>query len=249
MTPDHEEPLTFNWPGHGQVSLALPGFIILSILIHAVTFLVFRIVYPVSASILPPPAQVALVTPSSDTARSFLRWLETQDATALTRTGELMPVSLLDLAYRPSYAGRLTRPVVVGEHQDGIAYPPVRNPLALLRADGPAQSAQQEKITAPRTTALFSGGLAGRTLKEQPSAEWQTRAESALAAARFLVCANARGEVRGVFLQSSSGNAAMDRQAAEHLGRLSFAPADAPFTWGFATFHWGGDAFKAAPKP
>jgi hypothetical protein len=249
MTPDYEEPLTFNWPGHGHVSLALPGFIILSLLIHAATFLVFSVVYTASASIMPPPAQITLVTPTSDAARSFLRWLGTQDPTDLTRTSDLMPLSLLDLPYHPSYAGRQTQPVMAVEHQDGIMYPPVKTPLALIRDTAPAQAVHEKKIAVPSTTVLFSGGLAGRALKEQPVFDCKTRAESAPAVARFLVAVDARGEIRNAFLQASSGDSGMDRQAEARLARLSFVPADAPLTWGIATFHWGSDAFKTAPKP
>jgi hypothetical protein len=249
MKPGHEEPLIFNWPGHGHVSLALPGFIILSVILHAATFLVFRIVYPVSATILKPPAQLTLVTPANEAGRAFLRWLDTQDPTALTRTPEIMPPSLLDLPYRPSYADMQTQPVMVDEHRGGTVYPPVRSPLSLIGGSRQAAPALPEPATAPQTTVLFTGGLAHRGLNEHGAIKLQARTAAALAPARFLVCVNARGEIRNSFLQTSSGSSDIDREAAQQLAGLMFEPADAAFTWGFATFHWGADAFAPAAPP
>ena len=65
---------------------------------------------------------------------------------------------------------------------------------------------------------------------------------------RHLIGVTGRGEVRFVFLQNSSGNAALDDAAAAHLQTLVFAPGDSPITWATATVTWGDDAYAENPK-
>jgi hypothetical protein len=52
-----------------------------------------------------------------------------------------------------------------------------------------------------------------------------------------------KGEVRYTFLQTSSGDTAMDTEAARQLGTLTFAPAEAPVAWSVARIFWGDDAY------
>jgi hypothetical protein len=53
----------------------------------------------------------------------------------------------------------------------------------------------------------------------------------------------ANGEVRFVFLQSSSGNPALDQQAAAHLEDVVFAPDAAPIMWASAVVTWGDETY------
>ncbi|MEI9896044.1 MAG: hypothetical protein WDN28_19785 [Chthoniobacter sp.] len=57
-----------------------------------------------------------------------------------------------------------------------------------------------------------------------------------------------QGEVRFSLLQHSSGDQGLDDVAAAHLRDVAFVAAEAPMTWGFATFSWGGDAYGSASK-
>jgi TonB family protein len=84
-------------------------------------------------------------------------------------------------------------------------------------------------------------------------------------AAHFRVAVNANGEVRHCFLQSSSGDAALDEQARKFLALTRFSilhplpavalakegpsPILAALTWGTATVEWGNDIVPSSPNP
>jgi hypothetical protein len=75
--------------------------------------------------------------------------------------------------------------------------------------------------------------------------------------ARFLVAVNEKGEVRHCFLQTSSGDAALDEQARKYLALTRFpairnSPSSilASLTWGTATLEWGNDFMPtSSPSP
>jgi hypothetical protein len=247
MTPDQEEPLTFNWPGHGHVSLAFPGFIILSLLLHLAAFYVFRIVYPVSASILAPPATLTLVTPQTEGSGDFLRWLASRDLVGLSRTRDLTPPALLELPYHPTYEKSDAQPLPVKEHAQPVPYPPVRNPLGLSLHKKPDSLPGRKTVPGLRTVLTFSGALENRAPASAPPPA--IKGEATMEPVRFLIGADDRGKVQHAFLQVSSGNTRIDLQAEAHLKTLSLKPAAEPLAWGMVSFHWGVDALETAQLP
>ncbi|MGI8433070.1 MAG: hypothetical protein ACR2MW_12365, partial [Chthoniobacterales bacterium] len=65
--------------------MPLAAFLLGSLLLHALCFYLFQIVYPVTVSLLPPPARVNLITADTDEGRLLLRWVEAENS-ALTST-------------------------------------------------------------------------------------------------------------------------------------------------------------------
>src|SRR5205823_2536524 len=115
--------LTFHWPEMQPVSLALLGFIALSAIIHALSFYIFQLVYPPSARVNPPPAQVSVLTPGSPENDALLRWIEAEDPAWASKPQEILPPNLLDLPYTPSYAEVHADPKTVDKQSQTFVYP------------------------------------------------------------------------------------------------------------------------------
>ena len=72
----------------------------------ALCFYLFQVVYAPAISVLPPPAQVSLIAPTSEEARTFLTWLEAEDpalASQTQRSADARAFQLPKLAHLPSY--------------------------------------------------------------------------------------------------------------------------------------------------
>ncbi len=65
---------------------AIAGFLLASAALHALCFYLFQVVYPPAISLLPPPAQVSVIAPTSDDARAFLNWLDAEDPALASQT-------------------------------------------------------------------------------------------------------------------------------------------------------------------
>jgi hypothetical protein len=93
----------------------------------------------------------------------------------------------------------------------------------------------------------FSPELDSLITPQTPELKFSPSGREAPDAARFLVAVNEKGEVRYCFLQSSSGDAALDKQAQKYLALTRFpairnSPSSpASLTWGIATLEWGND--------
>lgn len=241
--------LTFHWPDERAVSFILPGFIALSFFAHAVSFYIFQITYPPSAHIVPPPAQVSLLAAGSPANDALLRWIEAEDPALITKTSEVTPAHILDVPYVPSFAEVRTQPQITADPTPSLAYPAALSPSALI-ASAVAEPAALETDTGPRPTLIhYSSSLAHRPITQSPLIAFHTSLTE-LHPTRFMIGVTDRGEVRYLFLQSSSGDKSIDEQAEAHLRQTEFAHADEPLVWGMAIFSWGADAFqKSAARP
>jgi hypothetical protein len=63
--------LLFHWERPRRRKLAIAGFLIASVALHGFCFLLFQIIYPPTISLLPPPARVSVIAPTSEEARTF----------------------------------------------------------------------------------------------------------------------------------------------------------------------------------
>ena len=95
----------------------------------------------------------------------------------------------------------------------------------------------------------FSPELDSLITPQTPELKFSASSREAPEAARFLIAVNEKGEVRYCFLQSSSGDAALDEQARKYLALTRFpairnspVPCVASLTWGIATLEWGNDS-------
>ena len=78
--------LLFRWERPRRRHFAIAGFLLASAALHALCFYLFQVVYPPAISLLPPPAQVSVIAPTSDEARTFLNWLDAEDPALASQT-------------------------------------------------------------------------------------------------------------------------------------------------------------------
>ena len=239
--------LTFDWPRREGFPFLLCGCLAASLGAHAATFFLFQVADPLGTSLPRSAPQVSVLTPSSPESIALLHWIDAQDPALVATAHSVTPPGLFAIAYRPSYA---PRPAPLGpvEQPVAIAFPPARDPLAIITSAATRPPAPPA-VSAPHpTTVIFSSALAARAPTPLPPPALKTRTAEPVEPTRHLIGVTDRGEVRFVFLQSSSGNPALDDQAAAHLQTLTFAASDAPITWTSATVVWGDDAYGENPK-
>jgi len=136
-----EIPLLFNWEPPRRRKLAITGFLVGSVLAHAACFYVFQIIYPPTVSLLPAPARVTLITPSSEDGRTLLRWIEAEDpalASSTQRSPETKTYALPNIEHVPSYF----------EHQPALKQPP---PLVVDLSIPSAQPPGAVRVLRPKT--------------------------------------------------------------------------------------------------
>ncbi|HEY8834391.1 MAG TPA: hypothetical protein VIM09_02315 [Chthoniobacterales bacterium] len=246
--------LIFFWEKPGRGKWTLSGFILGSFVLHAFGFYLFQIVYPPAVSLLPPPGRVSLIAPDTDEGRQLLRWLEAEDP-ALASTTQLAPdakaLVLPTIQHAPSYLGR--QPTL---KELPPAPPALRIPSARPPAPVEKPSTTAAIVTKPVPTAIrFSPELDSLITQQTPEVKFNASTREAPEPARFLIAVNEKGEVRHCFLQSSSGDPALDEQARKLLALTRFpAIRNSPsstvpsLTWGAATLEWGNDV-TLPPSP
>jgi hypothetical protein len=249
--------LLFHWERPRRRKLAIAGFILASLGLHAVCFYLFQVIYPPAIALLPPPARVSVIAPTSDEARSFLEWLDAEDpalASQTQRPANAPEYQLPKVAHVPSY---LTMPPQLKElppqkPQPNIvsAMPP--GPVPMTSPTNPPA-----RVGAP-STLRFSEELDGRAFASPPL-KFHASSRAAPESGLFRIAVDDRGIVRFVFLEQSSGDAALDEQAQSDLARVRFAaektlPSGSPnekLTWATATIEFGNDialpSAEAAP--
>jgi hypothetical protein len=112
-------------------------------------------------------------------------------------------------------------------------------------------------VTKPAATVIrFSPELDSLLSPQTPELKFTASSRDAFEPAHFLIAVNEKGEVRYCFLQSSSGDAALDEQARKYLSATRFpairnSPSStlASLTWGNASLEWGNDIATPAPSP
>ncbi len=127
------------------------------------------------------------------------------------------------------------------------AFPPAVDTLSATSSPRVA-SGPPAALPTPGTSIAYSGALAARPLSKNPPLAATYRASAPAEPTTLLIGVDNQGEVRFSLLQHSSGDPGLDEMAAAHLKKVTFAAADTPITWGFATFSWGGDAYASASK-
>ena len=101
--------LVFTWEEPRRRRLALTGFLVGSIVLHALCFYAFQIIYPPAVALLPPPGRVTVIAPNTEEGRGLLRWLEAEDP-ALASTTQLpadgKSLAMPTIQHAPSYLMR-----------------------------------------------------------------------------------------------------------------------------------------------
>ena len=250
--PETDALLLFEWGSPKGEKFLISVFLVASLVLHAVAFYLFRIIYPPAIAVLPPPARVNFIAPNTEEGRTLLRWIEAEDpalASATVRPPESKARMLPKLAHVPSY--------VVQEPQLKEA-PPVDlvPPTPSAFSPGPVpitrRSAEAAWPKSP-THVSFSDELAslGQIKLTQPQFTGSTGEPPENV--QFRIAVNNQGEIRFCFPLNSSGDTTLDEQARLWLIRSRFAGQPAQtgsgpdgFRWGVVTVEWGNDITRPA---
>jgi hypothetical protein len=235
--------LLFHWERPRRRRLAILGFIGASLGLHALCFYLFQVIYPPAISLLPPPARVSVIAPTSTEARTFLNWLDAEDpalASETQRPAKAPEYQLPKLDHIPSYmtvAPQLKEmPRQKVARTEPSAMPP--GPVEMTTASPPAPP-----IAVP-STIRFSGALGGRALT-LPALSFHASSREAPQTARFRVAVDGGGIIRYYLLAQSSGDAALDEQAQKYLALCRFDRSEnspnEKLTWAMATIDFGTD--------
>jgi hypothetical protein len=242
--------LLFEWAPPTGEKFLISTFLVVSLLLHALAFYLFRIIYPPAIALLPPPARVNLISANSEEGRTLLRWIEAEDpalASATLRPSESKSRALPKLTHIPSYTvqePKLKEPPpfnVLGAAPD--AFPP-----RPARVFGNKNEPAWPKIP---TRVSFSDELSGFGAINLSAAQFAGSGGEPPENVRFRVGVDQRGgEIRYCFRLNSSGDSGLDEQARLWLVRGRFPdhpapgsadPAEQNLVWGVATVEWGND--------
>jgi hypothetical protein len=250
MTQESAKGLIFDWPTRERFPWALFGFVFLSLVAHVATFFIFQVTYPQRVTIPPPAPQVSVLAPDSSENEAVLRWIAAEDPALVAQAVSVVPRQLLDVPYRPSYQesrtafrGSVEAPVV-------IRFPSARHPLEIIRTTDTGKTPPVAAPSSTPTRITFSSELRGRAVVKPAQWSWKALATEPLEPLELLLGINAQGHVPFAFVQRPSGSRALDAEALTQVQQVTFAPAENPVTWVFATLDWGSDAYAAlAPTP
>jgi hypothetical protein len=196
-----------------------------------------------------------LISGDTDEGRQLLRWIEAEDP-ALASTTQPPPdtkaLALPTIQHAPSYLGRQPTLKDLPPTPAPLRIPSARPPGPVERPSNPTQI-----VTKPAATVIrFSPELDSLLSPQTPELKFTASSRDAFEPAHFLIAVNEKGEVRYCFLQSSSGDAALDEQARKYLSATRFpairnSPSStlASLTWGNASLEWGNDIATPAPSP
>ena len=239
MTATEYTPI-FDWSAPRSRKFALVNFIAGSAVLHALCFYIFQIIYPPTVALTPPPGRISLINADTDEGRVLLGWIEAEDPSLSSytqRPNESDDLALPKVEHIPSYLS--WQPIL----RD---LPPNETDLSVPSANPPAPvpisyaTPAMTTVTTP-TRINFSEEISARGPAQIPTTQFKTSNKDAPQIAQFRIAIGRDGEVRFSFLQSSSGDAALDEQARHQLSQCRFPPADKDLTWGTATFDWGND--------
>jgi hypothetical protein len=242
-------PLLFSWePGKW-----LPGwlwlFVPVSALAHAASFFLFRVVYPNHPSLPSTPPRVVLLNNSLPEHAPLLQWIDTHNPALMAPpSADSAQLPLAAPAYRPSFQSIHTEPAQPPGESPAEATPPLFSPLKLLRT-APPQSQQPVPARRPNPTRVQLSTELQRRATGVPAKLASLSPARPMPSPRFLLGVTDGGAVRFIFLQSSSGEDALDQAAAESLLQIAFQPAPTAVLWGFATVEWGDPAAQGPKLP
>jgi hypothetical protein len=244
--------LLFNWDAPRRRNLAITGFVVASFFAHVACFYIFQIVYPPTVSLTPAPQRVNLISANSDEGATLLRWVDAEDpalASTTRRPSDAKRYLLGKVQHIPSYSA--SEPALQ-------AAPPLNVDLRIPSAQpaGPVSVATRAAATpigVVSTKVIFSGELDVLGQPQFVDTTFRVSGNEPPQNAQFRIAVDSQGVVRYCFPLNSSGDAALDEQARQHLTLCRFSGrstsnSDA-LVWGIATIEWGNDIAVASAKP
>jgi hypothetical protein len=248
-TPVAEFATVFNWKPPRSRKVSLLSFLAGSIVLHALCFYIFQIIYPPATAPPPPPARINIITPASEEGRILLAWVEAEDP-ALSSTTQ-RPPHVASFAppnpeHVPSYANRQPALTPVPPYAPDLRVPSSRPPGPVPEVRGPIIA------TAPvvKTTVDFETEHGQLGAPQLPEFRFAPATKESPQTSRFRIGVSALGDVRYCFMEDSSGDSALDEQARRYLLLTRFGQSKTKsagdLIWTAATIEWGNDI---APPP
>lgn len=244
-------PLIFNWSEPRSRNLAIAGFVGASFALHLAGFYLFQVVYPPTVSLLPAPQRVNLLTATSEQTATLLHWIDAEDPALISATRRPLHAQRYEIGkveHIPSYFA--VEPALKEP-------PPLTVDLRLpsVEAPGPVPMQNRPPVSPTKispTSVTFSNELGELGQASFDSANFKASLREPPQNAQFRIAVDAGGAVRYCFILNSSGDAALDQQAREHLALCRFAPRPTsdgePLIWGIATIEWGNDVASATEQ-
>jgi len=244
--------LVFAWDHPRRRRAAITGFLFASVGLHALCFYAFQIIYPPAVALLPPPGRVTVIAPNTEEGRVLLRWLEAEDpalASTTQRPADGKSLAMPTVQHAPSYLTWQPTLKPVPASPPDPAIPSAQPPAPVEPSHPPIQAPARIAPTIMRLSAEL-GALVPR---QGPELKFMASGHNSPQPAQFRVAVNENGALRYCFLEKSSGDAALDEQAREHLASSRFSAPRNPqaeirndFVWGTVTVEWGKDLFAPA---
>jgi hypothetical protein len=239
--------LVFVWDQPGRRRLAITGFVVASVVLHALCFYIFQIIYPPAVALLPPPGRATVIAPNTEEGRVLMRWLEAEDPALASTTQPPAggkSLAMPTIQHAPSYLARQPALREIPPLPPDPAVPSAQPPVPVEPPHAPNKMVAKIAPTivrlSPELEAL--GSLQGPEMKFAASGHELPQA------AQFRVAVDESGAVRYCFITKPSGDAALDDQARQYLALGRFSVIRNPnseirdrFVWGTATVEWGND--------
>jgi hypothetical protein len=245
--------LVFAWDQPRRRRLAITGFLVASVVLHALCFYAFQIIYPPAVALLPPPGRVTVIAPDTEEGRVLLRWLEAEDPALASTTqppADGKSLAMPTIQHAPSYLLRQPALRDMPPSPPDPAVPSAQPPAPVAPPHAPIQMVAKIAPTIVR----LSAELETFGAMQSPEMKFRAIGPESPQAAQFRVAVNENGAVRYCFLENSSGDAALDEQARKYLALCRFSAIRNPkseirngFVWGTVTVEWGNDI--VAPSP
>jgi TonB family protein len=214
----------------------LPVLIAISLFAHIFCFYIFRVVYPMTTSLLPPSAQVTVLDPNRPQDKSLLDWVAVNDPANISAPRfDSSVITQVAPRYKPIYSG------LSAELKASESAKPVEQGIpSLFSAETlfPMRSQPQE-VEAPKpfqTRLEIASTLQARNPVSLPAMPTSSALSEPTS---IFVGVNPGGEADYVFLTQSSGNGALDQKALDFIRTVKFKPRPNR-DWGMVTLHWGG---------
>jgi hypothetical protein len=244
-------PLLFNWDAPRRRNVAITGFLVASFAAHAAGFYLFQVVYPPTISLTPAPQRVNLISPNTEQGATLLRWIDAEDPALVSTTrrpSDARRHLLGKVEHIPSYFA--SEPALKGA-------PPLAVNLRIPSAQTPgpvsaSARAQASPIGVIPTKVTFLDGFDRVGQPKFVPAKFRASTHEPPQNAQFRIAVDRQGGVVYCFSLTSSGDAALDEQAREHLALCRFpirSTSDGDsLVWGTATIEWGNDVAAVNAK-
>jgi hypothetical protein len=234
----------------------MTGFLLLSLLLHALCFYAFQIIYPPAIALLAPPGRVTVIAPNTTEERVLLRWLEAEDPAlaSTTQPPNQTSLSVPTIQHAPFYMNHRPALKEVPPFTPNPGIPSAHPPAPV----GPLPMPIQTATRLSPTTLRFSEELETVNAAQIPEMKFTASGHEIPQPVQFRVAVGEKGDIHYCFLENSSGDAALDEQAREYVALCRFPAIRQPplgpelvaegqseirngLVWGTATIEWGND--------